>query len=142
MIKDGPIVMIDDDEDDYEIMQMAVKDLEIANKVIFFENTADAFEYLKTTEDKPLVIFSDVNLPHQSGVDFKRQIDDVPYLREKSIPFIFFSTYIDRRTVDIAYKELTIQGYFQKSSSFQEFKNTIKLIVDYWCVCQHPNSFT
>ena len=142
MIKDGPIVVIDDDEDDHEIMQLAVKDLGIVNKLIFFTRTADAIEYLQTTEDKPLVIFSDVNLPGQSGVEFKRQIDDEPYLREKSIPFIFFTTFIDRRTVDIAYKELTIQGYFRKSSSFQEYKDTIKLAIDYWCICQHPNSFT
>lgn len=142
MVKDGPIVVIDDDEDDHEIMQLAVKDLGIVNKLIFFTRAADAFEYLQTTRDKPLVIFSDVNLPQQSGVEFKRQIDDEPYLREKSIPFIFFSTFIDRRTVDIAYKELTIQGYFRKSSSFQEYKETIKLVIDYWCICQHPNSFT
>ena len=142
MIKDGPIVVIDDDEDDHEIMQLAVKDLGIMNKLIFFTRTTDAFEYLQTTTDKPLVIFSDVNLPGQTGVEFKRQIDDDPYLREKSIPFVFFSTFIDRRSVDIAYRELTIQGYFRKSSSFQEYKNTIQQVIDYWCICQHPNSFT
>ncbi len=142
MINEGPIVVVDDDEDDQELMQLAIKDLEISNSLIFFTKTADAFEYLRTTRDKPLVIFSDVNLPGQSGVEFKRQIDDQPELREKSIPFVFFSTYIERKTVDIAYKELTIQGYFKKNNSYQEFKNTVKLIIDYWCICQHPNSFT
>ena len=141
MTNDAPIIVIEDDADDQEIMQLAIKDIGISNRLIFFERGKDAFEYLKATGDKPLVIFSDVNLPLQSGVELKRQIDEEPFLREKSIPFVFFTTFIEQRSVDIAYKELTIQGYFRKSSNYQEFKNTVKLIIDYWCICMHPNSF-
>ncbi len=140
MINSGPIIVIDDDKDDQELLQGAVEELQFTNKIIFFENGPDAYQYLKATTDKPLIIFSDLNLPRQSGLDFKRQIDNDPYLREKSIPFVFFSTYIDRKTVDIAYKELTIQGLFQKSGTYEEMKNTLKLIIEYWKICRHPNS--
>lgn len=140
MTHHGPIIMIDDDKDDQEIMQDVVNDLEIHNKLLFFDKGADAFDYLKTTTEQPIVILSDINLPQQSGVEFKRHIDNDPQLREKSIPFIFFSTYIDKRVVDIAYKELTIQGFFQKSGNYLELKNTIKLIIEYWKICKHPNS--
>ncbi len=141
MSQTGPIIVIDDDKDDQEILQDAVNDLGIVNQVIFFDKSTDAFRYLKETTDKPLVIFSDVNLPQQGGVEFKRQIDGDPQLRQKSIPFVFFSTYIDRNIVDIAYKELTIQGFFQKSGNYEELKNIIKLIIEYWKICKHPNSF-
>jgi CheY-like chemotaxis protein len=140
MAQTGPIIVIDDDQDDQEILQDTIQELGIPNQIIFFSRGPDAFNYLKTTEDKPLLILSDMNLPEQSGIDFKRHLDSDPQLRQKSIPFVFLSTYVDKRVVDIAYKELTIQGFFQKSGHYEELKNLIKLVVDYWKVCKHPNS--
>jgi len=140
MNQSGPIIIIDDDNDDQEIIQDMAGDLALANPLIFFNDTRQAFSYLKATEDRPLIIFSDLNLPQESGFDLKRRIDDDPQLRAKSIPFIFFSTYIDKRIVDLAYRNLTIQGFFQKVANYNELKATFKMIIDYWTICKHPNS--
>lgn len=137
----GPIVVIENDKDDQEIFRDAVSDLGVTNPLLFFDRGSDAYQFLLETTEKPLVIISDINLPGQGGVELKRQIDEEPYLREKSIPFIFLSTFIDKRIVSIAYKELTIQGFFRKSSHYEEYRNVIKMIIEYWKVCQHPNSF-
>ena len=141
MNQSGPIIIIDDDNDDQEIIQDMAGDLALSNPLIFFNDTRQAFSYLKATEDRPLIIFSDLNLPQESGFDLKRRIDDDPQLRAKSIPFIFFSTYIDKRIVDLAYRDLTIQGFFQKVANYNELKATFKMIIDYWTICKHPNSF-
>ena len=141
MSMQGPLVVVENDKDDQEIFLDAVKDLGITNHVIFFEMSSEAYQFLLDTKEQPLIIVSDINLPGEGGVEFKRRIDNNPFLREKSIPFIFFSTFIDKRAVDIAYKELTIQGFFRKSSHYEEYRNVIKMMIDYWKVCQHPNSF-
>lgn len=140
MAQNGPIIVIDDDHDDQEIMQEAIRDLDIPNKLIFFDRPGEAFLYLKTTRDKPLIIFSDINLPEQNGVELKRRIDHDHQLRQKSIPFVFYSTYVDRKVVDTAYNELNIQGFFLKNGNYEEVKNTLKLIIDYWKICKHPNT--
>lgn len=140
MSKTGPIIIIDDDNDDQEIVQDLVGDLGLPNKLKFYGNTHEAFAYLKTTDDKPLIIFSDLNLPQESGLEFKRRIDEDPQLRSKSIPFVFFSTYIDRRIVELAYRELTIQGFFQKVANYGELKSIFRVIIEYWSMCKHPNS--
>lgn len=140
MNHEGPIVIIDDDQDDQDILVDVANELNLPNKLQFFGNTHEAFAYLKNTSDKPLVIISDINLPQESGVELKRRIDEDYQLREKSIPFIFFSTFIEKRIVDIAYKELTIQGFFKKSNHYKEIRDTFKMIVDYWSICKHPNS--
>ena len=140
MPQSGPIIVIEDDKDDQEILQEILRDLGIANELFFFEKCSNAFQYLKKTPRQPFLILSDVNLPEQSGVEFKRQIDEDPQLREKSIPFVFLSTSTDKKSVDAAYKEMTVQGYFQKKSSFEELKATVRLIMDYWRVCHHPNT--
>lgn len=138
MSRAGPILIIEDDQDDQEILQEAFTELGVRNKLLFFDRTKQAFDFLKATSEKPFLILSDVNLPQQTGVEFKREVDSDPQLRKKSIPFVFFSTSIEKHAVDTAYKELTIQGFFQKSNNYQELKNVLSLIVEYWKVCQHP----
>ena len=140
MAKDGPIIIIEDDRDDQEILQDAFREIKVDNKLIFFGRAQDAIDYLLTTADKPLIIISDVNLPGKNGLEFKKQIDNDPFLRKKSIPFIFLTTYIDRRAVDKAYQEMTIQGFFKKADRYEELKEQLSLIVEYWERCKHPNA--
>jgi response regulator RpfG family c-di-GMP phosphodiesterase len=140
MAKPGPIIVVEDDPDDKDILEDVLKDLNIPNKLIWFTNGPAAFHHLKTTSEQPLIILSDVNLPIQSGIEFKRQVDSDSELRQKSIPFVFFSTSIDQAAVNEAYTKMTVQGFFQKPSSYEEIKNVIKLIVEYWKICRHPNS--
>lgn len=140
MAKDGPIVLIEDDLDDEGIFKEVLKELNLSNKLVSFTRAKDAFHYLKTSEERFSVIFSDVNLPGQSGLELKREIDNDHELRVKSIPFIFYSTSIAQHAVNEAYIEMTIQGFFKKENSFEEIKRTIKLILEYWQLCRHPNS--
>ena len=139
-MKTGPIILIDDDHDDKDVFQDILKDLKVTNPLTWFQNCDDAFSYLKTTSDQPFVIFCDLNLPGIQGIVCKRQIDDDKELRKKSIPFVFFSTTVDQKTVNEAYMKMTVQGFFRKKNSYDELKETIKLIVAYWKECQHPNS--
>lgn len=140
MAKSGPIIVIEDDPDDQNILQDILKELKIDNKLIFFTKTIDAFHFLKSTTEAPFVIFSDVNLPEQTGIDFKKEIDKDEELRKKSIPFIFYSTAATQAIVNEAYTEMTIQGFFKKGDNYEEIKRNIKLILEYWEVCKHPNS--
>lgn len=140
-MKSGPIILIEDDADDEDIFEEVLTDLKIPNRLIWFTNAEEAFIYLKKTSDQPFIIFCDVNIPGTNGVEFKRLIDNNPALRQKSIPFIFYSTVADQPTVNEVYTELTVQGFFKKSNSYGESKLTIGMILEYWKVCKHPNTF-
>jgi response regulator RpfG family c-di-GMP phosphodiesterase len=139
MARSGPIIIIEDDVDDEQMLKEVLGELEMKNKVICFEDCSPAWDYLKTTTDKPLIIFCDVNLPKQSGLSFKKQIDADSQLRERSIPFVFYTTGIDQKNINEAYTKMTVQGYFQKPANYNEIKKTIKVILDYWKLCKHPN---
>ncbi|HTH31819.1 MAG TPA: response regulator [Lacibacter sp.] len=140
MAKTGPIVIIEDDADDEEMVEEILRELEIPNKVTWFTKCDEAFNFLKTTAEQPFLIFSDVNLPGQNGLAFKRRLDDDEELRKKSIPFVFYSTSVDQKTVNEAYTQMTVQGFFQKGNRYEEIKHDIKLICDYWRACKHPNA--
>ncbi len=75
-----------------------------------------------------------------NGLELKRKIDKDPKLREKSIPFIFYSTAANKDAVDEAYTELTIQGFFIKGTDYQKTKSLIQVIIEYWKNCVHPNN--
>lgn len=140
MASNGPIVVVEDDKDDQEIMAELLKKLRPDHKVIFFGNTHDAFQYLKYTSDNPFIILSDVNLPIQNGLEFKRQIDNDPELRRKSIPFIFLSTSVNQQSVIEAFTKMSTQGFFKKPGTMAEFNQLMNRILDYWSDCKHPNA--
>jgi len=139
-MKSGPIIIIDDDADDRAIFESALEELTINNKRLWFTNCKDAFDHLRKTDEQPFIIFCDVNIPELAGIEFKRQLDKDPSLRKKSIPFIFYSTSVDQATVNEAYTQMTVQGFFQKKNRYDEVKKDIKLILEYWQECRHPNA--
>lgn len=135
----GPIIIIEDDEDDKIILEEVLKELNIPNKTVWFTSCVDAFDYLKLQTEQPYVILCDVNLPGLSGMEFKKQIANDEYLKKKSVPFVFFTTAANKNYVNEAYLDLTVQGYFQKPNSYTETKNIIRVILEYWKYCKHPN---
>ncbi len=134
----GPIVYLEDDEDDQELLKDVFQSLKISNELKFFNTGARALDYLRTTSDKPFLIITDVNLPEMSGLQMREEICKDPYLKKKAIPYIFLSTSARSSDIRKAY-DLDIQGYFQKENSFEALQNMIHKIVNYWSVCKHPH---
>lgn len=135
----GPIIIVEDDIEDREIMQEIFSELGIANELKFFYEGSDVLQYLRNTHDKPFLILTDVNMPGVNGLELREEIIKEDHLRRKSIPFVFLSTSDGSQIINKVY-DLQVQGYFQKQTSFPEIKKQIKLIVDYWANCKHPNS--
>ncbi|MEO5603965.1 MAG: response regulator [Cyclobacteriaceae bacterium] len=134
-----PIIFIDDDVDDHFIFEEICKNLNLSNHYKFFHNGDAVLQYLRTTTDRPFIIFCDINMPQMNGLQLRKAINEDETLREKSIPFVFFSTAPSNQQIRQAYG-LTVQGFFLKEQSFEETKNTFKLILEYWQKCKHPNS--
>ncbi|RYY21943.1 MAG: response regulator [Chitinophagaceae bacterium] len=139
MSSKGPIVIIEDDEDDQEFYSSTLSTLGIANEVMYFDAAEPAYKFLEDTSTQPFLIICDINLPGMSGIEFKKKIYENPYLRHKSIPFIFLSTSSNKNSVTEAYN-MMVQGYFVKPNSVKELTTLIEQIISYWKVCKHPNS--
>jgi len=84
------VLMIDDDEDDQEIFQMA---LERTSANLIFNALSSPVEALSQLEEgrlNPEIIFLDLNMPFMNGHEFLAQIKKHPRL--KAIPIVIFST--------------------------------------------------
>jgi CheY-like chemotaxis protein len=140
IMKARPIILIEDDVDDRDILQEVLAELKLPNGIIWFKNCIDAWNYLTTTRDQPFIILCDINLPLQNGMEFKRQIDCNPEMRRKSIPFVFYSTSASQKLINEAYMQFTVQGFFKKEYNFEDIKNHMRIIMSYWAICKHPNT--
>lgn len=140
MSKAGQIIILEDDADDRIFFESVVRDLEITNELVWFDNADDGYDYLMETTKSIFMIFSDVNLPGKNGLEFKLKIDTTPKLRKKSIPFVFYSTQTTQRDINDAYLNMTVQGFFKKGIDYEESKILLKTIFDYWRLSKHPNN--
>ncbi|GAB3915522.1 response regulator [Larkinella terrae] len=136
----GPIILIDDDEDDQFILKPMLEEIAPHSQVLLFTSGYDAIEFLRTTDLRPFLIISEVSMQKMNGLELRRKIEQDPVLRKRSIPFIFFTNPVYKHLVEEAY-ELTIQGFFEKRSRVAEIQKQLQAIVDYWSTCLHPNRF-
>ena len=140
MKKSGPIIVIEDDEEDQQIMDEIFKNLNFPNKVIFFSDGNEAIDYLNATEEQPFLILSDINMPKIDGFEVRNRICTNEKLSLKSIPYLFFTTGVDKKSINDAYA-MSVQGFFIKPDTMIEFKNTVKKIIEYWQECYAPSQF-
>jgi len=138
MNKNGPIVVIEDDEDDKEILIGIFKDLNYQNLIIYFSDGEEALKYLIATDIKPFLILSDINMPKLSGFELREKIYVNENLNLKCIPYLFFTTTSSQKAIINAYSQ-SVQGFFVKPNNIDRLQNTLRKIVDYWQECEAPD---
>lgn len=138
MARLGPIIVIEDDADDQELLKEVFNSIGVPNEVKLFNNCVEAYQYLEMTSDKPFIIFSDINLPAMSGTELKKKINENVAMRRKSIPYVFLTTTSEHGAVLDAYESLS-QGFFTKPDNFAALKKMVEMILTYWKLAKHPN---
>jgi CheY-like chemotaxis protein len=138
MNKTGPIIIIEDDAGDQELLNIVFDELQFPNEIIFFRDGEKALDYLTMSTPEPFIILSDINMPKLNGLELREKVHNNEDLRLKCIPYLFFSTSAEQQYVVDAYSK-SVQGFFVKPHSLEELKRVIKIIVEYWQECESPN---
>lgn len=140
MNKQGPIIVIEDDADDRHLLEMVFRELNYVNEVVYFGDGASALEYLQADDVYPFIILSDINLPKLNGFELKKMVHTNEKLSAKCIPYLFFSTAVDKKAVYDAYT-MSAQGFFLKPVNYEKLKHTINVMIMYWSECYAPNNY-
>ena len=141
MNKEGPVIIIEDDEDDLDLLSDVFRELNYTNEIKFFIDGVDAFNFLEKTKERPFWILSDINLPKITGLELREKIHNNEDLRLKCIPYIFFTTAVDQQNVINAYSK-SVQGFFTKPATIDDLTRVIRNIMEYWKDCHSPNVIT
>ncbi len=127
----APILIVDNDKDEWEFLQDAWGELEYSNQLIFFSNGEEVLNYLKKEKTVPFLIICDVNLYKMNGFELKKKLLEDNLINYKSIPFVFFSNTATKAQIEKSF-DLGSNGFFIKGKNMQEIKNTLIDIVNYW----------
>src|SRR4051812_15577921 len=90
--KSGPIIVIEDDPDDQELLSEAFMELNYDYEVIFFFDGNEALDYIMKTDVKPFLILSDINMPKINGFELRQKIHTNTELSIRCIPYLFFTS--------------------------------------------------
>ncbi len=140
MNKSGPIIVIEDDKDDKDILVEIFTNLNFRNEILYFSDGNEALKHLNKPGVSPFLILSDINMPRMNGFELRDKVHTSEKLHIKCIPYLFFTTAASKEIVIDAYSS-SVQGFFLKPYNFEELQDTIRKIVEYWQECQAPNDY-
>ena len=135
----GPVIVIEDDLDDQEILREIFKKLDYANEICFFKDGQSALDHLNRTDVIPFLILSDINMPVLDGFALRDKVKMDAKLQIKCIPYLFFTTAFNQQIIIDAYSK-SVQGFFIKPTSMATLENTLRVIMEYWQLCASPNN--
>src|SRR4051812_27370525 len=124
------ILLIEDNHDDVMLIKAALEENNIANKVIYLKDGADAMDFIfhegnyaeLPLDKQPKIIMLDLNMPRISGLELLRRIkrEDLT----KDIPVVVFTSSKDDPNLKECYR-LGVKNYIVKPLDFDQFKNAI-----------------
>ncbi len=138
MNKNGPIIVIEDDMEDQELMSEVFEELGYKNEILFFGDGEIALDHLINNHVEPFIVFSDINMPKLNGMELREKIHNNEDLNLKCTPYLFFSTSNEQQHIIDAYSK-SVQGFFVKPNNYADLRKTLKTIIEYWKACVSPN---
>lgn len=126
-MKHGPIILVDDDIEDLELMAEMAVELRLPNEILTFSDPIDALAFLKKTLISPALIICDINMPKLDGFQFRAEIIKIES-PIKDVPFLFLTT-SDLDTDRFLAGTLNIHAYYTKKPTFSGMKETLLSIM-------------
>ncbi len=132
-----PILIVEDNDDDYEIIQWALKKLSITIPVYRCSDGDEALDYLyrrgkysaSQQSPRPALILLDLNLTMTDGQEVLATIKRDEAL--KMIPIIIWTTSSDPKDIEVCFKQ-GASSYILKPMTVSKLLETIELLNHYW----------
>ena len=132
----NPILLVEDDSIDAMMVNRALKELKITNKLIHSENGEEALVWLRSENQKmPCIILLDLNMPRMGGLEFLEIIKKDDLL--KSIPIVILTTSAEHQDLKKSYSH-SVAGYMIKPVDYDDFVEMMKTISAYWSQSMLP----
>lgn len=142
-MSDVTIIIVDDEPGHVELVRRNLRRSGVNNEIKSFQRGEDALDFLfrkgphaERSEEHPLLVLLDINMPGLDGVEVLRRIKDEP--RTKRIPVIMLTTTDDPREVERCY-ELGCSIYIKKPVDPARFIEAIKRLGLFISVVKLPN---
>ena len=133
-----PILVVEDDPADREMIALAFKRAEVASPVVTVEDGQEALDYLQAQgrfwerhpEDLPAVIVLDLDMPRMDGFEFLRRVKPTPDLA--AIPVVVLTTSEFDKDLSQSYA-LGAKSCITKPGDFERLVEVARTVHEYWC---------
>jgi len=131
------ILVADDDEEDREMTEEALKESRLANNILFVADGEELTDYLfrrGTYEDPaqspiPGLILLDLNMPRKDGREVLAEIKGDPRLRQ--IPVVVLTTSKAEEDIIRSYA-LGVNSFITKPVTFEGLVEAMTVFTQYW----------
>ena len=143
LVKEVEILLVEDNQTDAELTIRALKKKNMANKLVWVKDGAEALDFIFATgayserqvANGPNVILLDLRLPKVDGMEVLRRIKGDE--RTKTIPVVVLTSSKEDRDVAESY-HLGVNSFISKPVGFDEFAKTVAELGLYWLLVNHP----
>jgi two-component system response regulator len=129
------VLIVEDNEDDYEATRRSFVKNHFINPLNWSRSAEDALQVLRSADALggegavPDLILLDLNMPGMDGRKFLEIVKAEEHL--KSIPVVILTTSSDATDIERCY-QLGASTYIQKPVSFDGLTQAVRTMKDYW----------
>ncbi len=142
-MRDGPILLVEDNPDDVALTVRALQKNNILNKVVVAKDGAEALDYLLAsgahtggdTNKMPVVVLLDLKLPKIDGLEVLERLRADQ--RSALLPVVILTSSKEEQDVVNGYR-LGANSYVRKPVDFDQFSEAVRQLGLYWLVLNEP----
>ena len=143
MDSEFPILIAEDDENDAVILERALRKVGFQNPFHLSKDGSDVVAYLcgrAPYDDRkkyafPRILITDLKMPIMDGMQLLRWLHDHPQCNV--IPRIVLTASRQVSDIQEAYK-WGANSYLVKPGSYERLAQMLRLVLDYWDMCEMP----
>ena len=130
------ILLVEDNAEDAELTLRALKGKNLANRVHWAKDGAEALAFLASSgAGAPKLILLDLKLPKVDGLEVLRSVKSDP--KTRTIPVVVLTSSKEDRDIVASY-ELGVNSYVQKPVVFDRFLAAVSELGLYWLLLNRP----
>ena len=137
-----PILLVEDNPKDVELIFAALRKSNLANEVVVARDGAEALDYFYRrgkfqagNPGLPIVVFLDLKMPKVDGLEVLQQMKSDVAL--KVVPVVMLTSSREEADLVKSY-QLGVNAYVVKPVDFKQFVDAIKQTGMFWAVINEP----
>lgn len=133
------ILLVEDNEDDIELTQMAFSENRIANRIDVVRDGEEALDYLfcrgdhahRKNDPLPAVVLLDLRLPKLDGLEVLKQLRDTR--KTRYLPVVVLTSSQEQEDLLGSY-DRGANSFIRKPVGFEQFSKVVHELELYWLV--------
>lgn len=138
------ILLVEDNPRDAELAQHALKERNLADKLVWVQDGAEALEFLfgsgasnghQKLHHRPKVILLDLKLPKVDGLELLKRLKGNE--ESRTIPVVVLTSSHEEQDIVRSY-QLGVNSYIVKPVNFDNFSEAVAQLGCYWLLLNQP----